>query len=135
MPATAESITDADCCISIVRGPKKKVSDGEKSTCGKSLDSAVWPPSKADFPTRCEAMCGNCQVASAACADKFGTKENIDFIIAATAELVKRNLEAAGGDFALEACAYNGSGTAAAKYAEDAIDVYKKICISSGGSN
>lgn len=128
MPTTAESITDADCCVSIVRGPNKSVTDGEKSACTKTLNSPVWPPSKTDFPTRCEAMCGNCQVASASCAERFGKPENVQFIIDATAELVSRNLAMTGNDFALEMCAYNGSGKAAAAYAEKAKKAYDAIC-------
>lgn len=128
MPTTAESITESQCCAYIVRGPKKSVTDGEKAACDKSLDSAVWPPSKTDFPTRCESMCGNCQVATAACADKFGSSANIKFIMEATAELVARNLKSSGGDFALEMCAYNGSGKAAAAYAQKAAGIYKTIC-------
>ncbi len=128
MPTTAESITSTDCCESIVRGPKKKVTAGEKAACGKSLDSAVWPPSKTAFPTRCEEVCGNCQVASAACVARFNPDTNLKFIIESTAELVKRNLKAAGGDFAMEMCAYNGSGKAAAAYAQKAAGIYKTMC-------
>ena len=130
MPTTFEVIVGLDCCTDISR--KRGLTSGDASACTST--TSAWPPS---FSFSCRSdICSNCQEAATSCIDYFDTSVTggLRHVVDAQAKFVKNTLLRVKGDLALEMCAYNGSGKAAAEYAKSAAQIYSSLCQSSGGT-
>jgi len=133
MATTYTAIVGGDCCNNVAHKSKTITSD-DASVC--KATTTDWPPSTTDFPHCNTSICGTCEVASDSCIATFITPAHLKDVIEATAKLIAYNLgnKSVGGDEALEMCAYNGSGKAAAAYAQTAAGYYATLCTGSGGS-
>ena len=130
MPTTFEAIVGQPCCTNISR--KRGLTGEDTGACDSTTPD--WPPS---FSFQCySSICSNCQEAAESCIDYFDTAKpnGLRNSIEAQAKFVRNTLQRVNGDLALEMCAYNGSGKAAAEYAKTAAQAYSALCNSSGGT-
>ena len=139
MPTTYDHIVGigGTCCTEISR--KGGIQDRDRNNCTTTSDE--WPPTFEFAPndenTTCkDDICGNCQVAADSCIEFFDTSlpSGLDNVFIAQAKFVENTLDYVGGDYALEMCAYNGSGAGAAQYAVTAAEIYADFCKRSGGT-
>lgn len=132
MPTTFEAIVGQQCCTNISR--KRGLTGSDAGACDKT--TSTWPPASSDISKCNSGICSNCQEASTACIDYFDTSKSngLRHAVEAQAKFVRNTLLRVKGDLALEMCAYNGSGKAAAEYAKSGATIYTSLCQSSGGT-
>ncbi len=123
-----------DCCANIAR--KSGINDKDRGLCKATTETTSWPPPASAGFYQCTDLCGHCEIPSASCVAWFTTPGNIQNVVNATSKLIINNLahKSVGGDLASEMCAYNGSGSQAAAYAQSVGTRYAKFCKSSGGT-